>query len=147
MHRCLQIPELIGRFACEAKACNRVGSVAAMARACRTFLEPALDVLWMEQEELDNLIKSLPGDALNFEDVEVIVSFLTLMTHCLLSHPNRPLLVVIEQNIIIFGLDTIRLLRKANKKNHIQGRRSPLGGRCLGCPQSTPSQYSQGYAP
>lgn len=79
MHKCLRIPEILSMiiacvYAEEAPVdLDNVdemtldpwhpSSTAALARTCRTFLEPALDKLWSLQYNLVNLVKCMPDDA------------------------------------------------------------------------------------
>ncbi|KAF9467018.1 hypothetical protein BDZ94DRAFT_1250325 [Collybia nuda] len=77
MHPCLQINEILTNIfestrELEATEHPRFplwpakGSknLAALARACKTFSEPALDLLWEFQPSLAPLVRCLPGDAL-----------------------------------------------------------------------------------
>ncbi|KAJ7647975.1 hypothetical protein FB45DRAFT_782951 [Roridomyces roridus] len=63
MHRALRIPELVDlifeAFACTQPRRNK--TLASLARTCRDFREPALDVLWREQTTLSNLLRLLPS--------------------------------------------------------------------------------------
>ena len=69
---CLQIPELLSQIieACapgyrdqsSSLSCSRLGTVAALARTCRTFQDSALDVLWYSQYGMLNLLWCLPDD-------------------------------------------------------------------------------------
>ena len=68
MHRCLQIYDLLHCISTHLYPTHRdlprlissrtegAASLAAFARACRTFLEPALDVLWYTQHDLAPLL-------------------------------------------------------------------------------------------
>ncbi|KAJ7622916.1 hypothetical protein DFH06DRAFT_1447108 [Mycena polygramma] len=66
MHRCLNIPELVdlifGELQCPLPN-QALGhrDFAALARTCKTFLDPALRLLWREQGTLSNLLKCLPS--------------------------------------------------------------------------------------
>ncbi|KAJ7654557.1 hypothetical protein DFH06DRAFT_993760 [Mycena polygramma] len=66
MHRCLNIPELVDLIFAELQCPypnQALGhrDFAALARSCRTFLDPALRLLWREQGTLSNLLKCLPS--------------------------------------------------------------------------------------
>ncbi|EMD32168.1 hypothetical protein CERSUDRAFT_77732 [Gelatoporia subvermispora B] len=80
-----------------------------LAQTCRALCEPALDTLWETQENLVNLVKCLPEDALESTlptivevddpDADEIMSESTLLSHRAnvlsmlhLSRPSRPLL-------------------------------------------------------
>ena len=45
--------------------------LAALARTCRTFLEPTLDVLWRSQLTVGPLVRTLPSDAIQ-EEVRIV---------------------------------------------------------------------------
>jgi hypothetical protein len=51
-------PILPGRFGCGAK------DLAALARTCKTFRDPALDILWSRQQSLTPALRCLPDDLL-----------------------------------------------------------------------------------
>ncbi|KAJ7604091.1 hypothetical protein DFH06DRAFT_1114027 [Mycena polygramma] len=66
MHRALRIPEIVGLV------CDHLEYIyltqdgpndfATLARTCKSFHDPALDVLWRRQNTLANVLKSLPSD-------------------------------------------------------------------------------------
>jgi hypothetical protein len=58
MHRCLMIPEICLQI-CEILPRN---TLAAMARSCRAFEEPALSILWRRQDSLRPIMGCLPAD-------------------------------------------------------------------------------------
>ncbi len=72
MHACFAIPEIVQRIAEEAGRGSETFpddesevdtlTVYALARTCRAFLEPALDVLWSCQWDLGFLIVCMPKD-------------------------------------------------------------------------------------
>ena len=73
MHRCLLINELVARIAqaCVPDILNASTAddrkpdrrtVYALARTCRAFHEPALDVIWSYQYGLDHLLACMPDD-------------------------------------------------------------------------------------
>lgn len=74
MHRCLQIPELVLQIAEELhpgykdspaeggttpSGSEGAADVAALARTCRAFLGPALDVLWYTQHDFRRVLELL----------------------------------------------------------------------------------------
>ncbi|KII86170.1 hypothetical protein PLICRDRAFT_700291 [Plicaturopsis crispa FD-325 SS-3] len=66
MHHCLQISEILSQV-CGAASLDVDGTVrrvdlARLARTCRAFRDPALDVLWHTLPSLDPLIRTLPTD-------------------------------------------------------------------------------------
>ncbi|EMD38983.1 hypothetical protein CERSUDRAFT_72231 [Gelatoporia subvermispora B] len=65
MHHCLQIAEILSIIIGYISKSDSLGraTLAALARTCRLFHGPALDVLWRHQDNLLNLLKCLPGDA------------------------------------------------------------------------------------
>ncbi|KAJ7605654.1 hypothetical protein FB45DRAFT_692084, partial [Roridomyces roridus] len=64
MHPCLRIAEIVDLIFEELKECDltRNRTLAALARTCRGFHEPALDVLWSEQCTLRHVLKCLPSN-------------------------------------------------------------------------------------
>ncbi|KAJ7659620.1 hypothetical protein DFH06DRAFT_401078 [Mycena polygramma] len=62
MHRCLTIPELVDIICYELQPSTSSGTLAALARTSRAFLNPALDLLWREQTTLLNLLDCMPPD-------------------------------------------------------------------------------------
>ena len=68
VHRCLLVPELFS-LVCELlthdyemRPSQRSATLASLARTCRAFEGPALDVLWREVEELRPLLCTMPSD-------------------------------------------------------------------------------------
>ncbi|KAJ7060481.1 hypothetical protein C8F01DRAFT_1058566 [Mycena amicta] len=65
MHNCLCITEVLenifGHLGTNYVGGPPLSSLAAVARTCKTFTDPALDVLWAEQSNLENLLKCLPS--------------------------------------------------------------------------------------
>ena len=97
MHRCLELLDIfynILEFACVEiwddndpyqghHACYSSNPIlAALARTCRTFLEPTLDIMWRNQLTLAPLIGTLPADAIH-ERIEC--PFSSLQYHYLVS--------------------------------------------------------------
>ena len=64
MHRCLLIQELLSIIFHHAHARK---TLARLARTCKTFQDPALDILWCTQDTLLYLLKCLPCDAWVFQ--------------------------------------------------------------------------------
>ncbi|KIJ61443.1 hypothetical protein HYDPIDRAFT_115914 [Hydnomerulius pinastri MD-312] len=72
MHRCLLIPELVCAIIAECDAdpphwgpdkISAQKTMASLARTCRIFKDPALDILWAHMSHLSQLILCLPIDA------------------------------------------------------------------------------------
>ena len=70
VHECLRVPELFG-LVCEAlqqdwalshQRYSRSPTLAVLARTCRDFEGPALDVLWREVSGLRPLLCTMPSD-------------------------------------------------------------------------------------
>ncbi|KAJ7141729.1 hypothetical protein C8R43DRAFT_587340 [Mycena crocata] len=74
MHHSLQVPEIIdlilsqlpSRLVGPEQSAARFAALAALARTCTTFYDPALNRLWETQSSLDNLLRCMPSDL--FED-------------------------------------------------------------------------------
>ncbi|KAG6818781.1 hypothetical protein H0H93_001824 [Arthromyces matolae] len=68
MHRCLQIPEVVCiifehvRNLSDSKNAHK--ALARLARTCKSFSSPALDILWYTQFSLLNLLKCFPKDVI-----------------------------------------------------------------------------------
>ncbi|KAJ7081963.1 hypothetical protein C8R44DRAFT_862688 [Mycena epipterygia] len=70
MHPCLEIPELV-KTICSNLTTSFRGDckvLAALARTCKMFHDPALDVLWEEPKDLMNILRCLPSDVFTFQD-------------------------------------------------------------------------------
>ena len=74
MHACLNVDEIVRLIACELVASRGHTTAAALARCCKTFEDPVLDVLWVKQTKLFPLLKSLPGDVWNDDKCTVSAS-------------------------------------------------------------------------
>ncbi|KAJ6456583.1 hypothetical protein C8R47DRAFT_1029277 [Mycena vitilis] len=66
MHRALRIPEIVG-LVCDHLEYIYIthdgpNDFATLARTCKSFHDPALDVLWRRQNTLANVLKCLPSD-------------------------------------------------------------------------------------
>ncbi|KII86182.1 hypothetical protein PLICRDRAFT_700299 [Plicaturopsis crispa FD-325 SS-3] len=59
MHHCLQISEVLS---CVFSMLSPHGDLARLARTCRAFRDPALDILWNSLSGLEPLIHTLPAD-------------------------------------------------------------------------------------
>ncbi|KAJ7753609.1 hypothetical protein DFH07DRAFT_823853 [Mycena maculata] len=63
MHRSLRIPEIVDLIFAELRTPrqgNEGKDFATLARTCKAFQDPALNLLWSEQHTLDNLLRTLP---------------------------------------------------------------------------------------
>jgi hypothetical protein len=65
---CLRIPEILERTAAELEDSDGYQACCAalfgLGLTCKALLDPAMDLLWMEQKGLTQLIKTLPSDIL-----------------------------------------------------------------------------------
>ncbi|KAJ7622703.1 hypothetical protein B0H17DRAFT_1289823 [Mycena rosella] len=66
MHRGLRIPEVVELICGEAK----FSTLVALAQTCQALQPPALSVLWRDQSDLMPLLKCLPSDLWELEEVE-----------------------------------------------------------------------------
>lgn len=71
MHPCLCVDEIVRLIASELVTTKGQASVVALARCCKNFEDPVLDVLWRTTERLHPLLKSLPGDVWNGSECTV----------------------------------------------------------------------------
>ncbi|KAF7290745.1 hypothetical protein MIND_01315200 [Mycena indigotica] len=64
MHRCLAILEILENIFSyfSSHYAGDIPTLAALARTCKAFMGPALDVLWYQQGSLENALKCLPDD-------------------------------------------------------------------------------------
>ncbi|KAJ7060511.1 hypothetical protein C8F01DRAFT_1293012, partial [Mycena amicta] len=69
MHNCLCIAEVLDNIFGHLGGLSYRGSLAAVARTCKTFTDPALDPLWAEQSNLENLLKCLPSNC--WQEIEL----------------------------------------------------------------------------
>ncbi|EDR02354.1 uncharacterized protein LACBIDRAFT_332416 [Laccaria bicolor S238N-H82] len=98
VHRCLLVPELFG-LVCEVitddwtftPPARRSATLASLARTCRAFEGPALDVLWREIEGLRPLLCTMPSDLFEIQakDSSPPVNLLCLRRPILLSDLTR----------------------------------------------------------
>ena len=84
MHHCLSVDEILRLFACELVASEADATAAALARCCRSFEEPVLDVLWEKQGRLTPLLKCIPQNVWE-EEGGRFVSLLTVFIFPALS--------------------------------------------------------------
>ena len=80
MHRCLLISEVVVNIAQEIVNDDKRwekptawDSLAKLARTCRMFSEPSLDLLWRAQGSLIPLLRTMPADLWRVDD-EILVS-------------------------------------------------------------------------
>ena len=66
MHRCLQVPEIVTHFAEHLLTDDRCRKqwLVCMALTCRTFYEPAMDILWRELGDFSPLLRCFPDDVM-----------------------------------------------------------------------------------
>lgn len=62
MHCCLYVEDILRLIAHELVAAGRNGTVSALARCCKYFEDPVLDVLWGMQCHLHLLLDTFPQD-------------------------------------------------------------------------------------
>jgi hypothetical protein len=65
MHVCLSVDEILRLVVCELVGSEANATAVALACSCKSFADPALDVVWETQGRLLMLLKSLPGDVWN----------------------------------------------------------------------------------
>lgn len=77
MHHCLYVDEIIRLIARKLVVANNHATAVALARCCKCFEDPVLDVLWEVQCRFDPLLEILPGDIKNPNecDVSVLITF------------------------------------------------------------------------
>jgi len=85
MHPCFHVDEILRHVASEVVASKGKGTAVALARCCKSFEDPVLDVLWETQEGLIPLFGSLPRGVWN--DDECDVGAPTVSVPCSLKHP------------------------------------------------------------
>ncbi|KAJ7134060.1 hypothetical protein C8R43DRAFT_639991 [Mycena crocata] len=114
MHRALHIPELI-EMICESLQAQEysrtgVGDLHALARTCKFFLNPSLNVMWRKQYDLRNLVDCMPSDLwessdstecqlrrpINDTDWERFFVYASRITHFVLSERDLPLVGVLN---------------------------------------------------
>ncbi|KAJ7160612.1 hypothetical protein C8R43DRAFT_920477 [Mycena crocata] len=66
MHRCLNILEILSLICCEAGSSKK--TLASFAMTCKSFTEPALDVIWAYQDTLANLLRCMPNGLWDMSD-------------------------------------------------------------------------------
>jgi hypothetical protein len=65
MYTCLRVDEILRLLAVQLVWSEAKATAVALARCCKSFEDPALDVLWETQDGLPPLLKCLPGDVWN----------------------------------------------------------------------------------
>ena len=79
MHPCLNVDEILRLLACELVASEAKATAAALARCCKTFEEPVLDVLWETQDQLTPLLKCFPREIWEDEYGSLVSPITTLI--------------------------------------------------------------------
>ncbi|KAJ7235710.1 hypothetical protein B0H12DRAFT_134865 [Mycena haematopus] len=102
MHRCLSIAEIVGNICEHLNGISRgARSLAALARTCRNFHDPALDCLWAVQYNgLMNLLRCMPSDLFEFSHGGV-----RLMRPVLKTDWERPLVYMPRIRYMIVKAD------------------------------------------
>ncbi|KAJ7116932.1 hypothetical protein C8R44DRAFT_879462 [Mycena epipterygia] len=106
MHRCLQIREILDMFF---EPADSYGTLAALARTCTTFQNPALDILWRNQDTLMNLLRCMPTDLFSEEaryglkNTSTLTTLLRLLRPIVASDWERPRLYLHRVRAIISG--------------------------------------------
>ena len=80
MHACLNVDEIVRLIASELVASGEKATAVALACCRKSFEDPVLDALWVKQNKLLPLLKSLPGDVWN-EDGCVVGTPMTHVFH------------------------------------------------------------------
>ena len=65
MHVCINLDEIVRLITQKLVASKGKGSAVALACCCKSFEDPVLDVLWVEQVKLSPLLKTFPRDVWN----------------------------------------------------------------------------------
>ncbi|KII86227.1 hypothetical protein PLICRDRAFT_177804 [Plicaturopsis crispa FD-325 SS-3] len=60
MHSCLEVSEIIGPILEDSVL--SAADLARLARTCKSFCDPALDILWREQKDIRNILKCMSPD-------------------------------------------------------------------------------------
>ena len=85
MHHCLQIQELLSIIFCHYDGAYDSKMLARLARTCKAFQDPALDILWHAQKTLLPLLKCLPPNAWAVKERK-FVSHISQACFSLVSH-------------------------------------------------------------
>ncbi|KAK7036162.1 hypothetical protein R3P38DRAFT_2698351 [Favolaschia claudopus] len=104
MHPCLSIPEILQHIFQDVDTDNGfrrdLPSLAALARTCRDFNDPALDLLWRTQYGLENVLRCMPPDLLQL----TIRDEVRILRPLKRSDRERPLIYMCRiKNLIING--------------------------------------------
>ena len=78
MHHCLNVDEILRLLACTIVASGAGATAVVLACCCKSCEDPVLDVLWVTQDCLFPLLKSLPGNVWKVEGGQ-FVSLLTAL--------------------------------------------------------------------
>ena len=85
MHPCLNVDEILRLLAHALVVLEAKATAVALACCCKSFEEPALDVLWEAQNRLGPLLKCFPRDVWEEEDG----NFVSPLTALIFSTLNR----------------------------------------------------------
>ncbi|KAJ7466160.1 hypothetical protein B0H11DRAFT_59099 [Mycena galericulata] len=89
MHQSLRIPEIVSMICDES---DTLQTLAALARTCKTFQNPALDLLWSSQTTFMNVLKCMPGEIWHWQDDPGPEEGTIVLTRPVLpGHWDRPL--------------------------------------------------------
>lgn len=114
MHPCLSLDEILRLLARVLVMTEAKATAAALACCCKTFEEPALDVLWETQNRLIPLLECLPRDAWEEEDG----SFVSLLTGLIFSRLKRLIQKVFQENPDESGMDQFPKVCSKNSETH-----------------------------
>ncbi|KAJ7116895.1 hypothetical protein C8R44DRAFT_983272 [Mycena epipterygia] len=103
MHRCLHIREMVDMVFEFSKSSPR--TLAVLARTCTAFQNPALDILWRDQDTLMNLLRCMPSDLFGEEAESGLngIRTLRLLRPIVASDWDRPRLYVPRVKELISG--------------------------------------------
>jgi len=101
MHSCLNVDEVLRLLARILVASEAKGTAVALARCCKTFKEPVLDVLWETQNHLTPLLKCFPPDVWEEKDGRFVSPSMALIFSTL----NRLIRKGFQENPYESGMD------------------------------------------
>ena len=81
MHTCLNVDEILRLLACELIGSEANATAVSFACCCKSFQEPALDVLWKTQDRLTPLLKCFPQDVWEEKNGD----FVSQVANCIFS--------------------------------------------------------------
>lgn len=96
MHHALRLEEILLNIFCQCgspsppnkqRASRATADLVVLARTCRTFKEPALDVLWTELVNLSPLARCLPEASHRIYPGYTVGRLMVFITNYLTSHP------------------------------------------------------------